>query len=66
VLRSLRWRTTFCSTACSLGKSGSVCCRLLVGLPSLLPVVIGSRTGGHFLGHTYLSIFVPVSTLWSY
>jgi hypothetical protein len=50
-LKSFRWQTTSSSIVCSLDRSGSVCCHLLVGLPSLLPVVAASRIGGHRLGH---------------
>lgn len=56
-------QTTSSSIACSLGRSGSVCCRLLVGLPSLPPLVAASRIDGIRLGHTCLSISVLASIL---
>ena len=61
-LRILRRRTTSSSL---LGRSGSGCCRLLAGLPSLHPVAVGSRTGGRPPGPAYLSTSATDSTPWS-
>nr|BAB90524.1 B1065G12.6 [Oryza sativa Japonica Group] len=58
----LRRRTTSSSL---LGRSGSECCRLLAGLPSLHPVAVGSRTGGRPPGPAYLSTSATASTPWS-
>jgi hypothetical protein len=63
-LRILRRRTTSSSTACSLGRSGFGCCRLLAGLPSLPTVAAGSRTGGRPPGPAYLSTSATTSTPW--
>lgn len=64
-LKSLRQRTTYSSTVCSLGRLDTVCCRPMVGLPSPLPAAVCFRTGGCLLGPAYPSIFALALTPWS-
>lgn len=65
---SLRWRTIFSLTMCSLAGSDTVSCLLLAGRTSLLPVAALYRSGGQLLGHASLSIFARISnplSFWS-